>query len=169
VAEAQKAYELFYCLVVSKAQTQWERIVNKMHMKNPWIGMNGKMNKGLWVHSWIFFMDCIKLHKLTIFPADAAKKPRYYIQQTIKKPQRVMLHQFMSRMGVLNDYLACLPMVFNSSMAIEGTKKMNVPFDEADLAGIMLNLVPSSWVNQYNMTHPMLPKNPRALLTDLEA
>jgi hypothetical protein len=54
-------------------------------------------------------------------------------------------------------------------MAIAGTKKMNVPFDEADLAGIMLNMVPSSWVNQYNMTHSMLPKNPRALLNNLEA
>jgi hypothetical protein len=60
-------------------------------------------------------------------------------------------------------------MVFDSSMAIAGTKKMNVPFDEANLAGIVLNLMPSSWVNQYNMTHPMLPKNPRALLNDLEA
>jgi hypothetical protein len=30
-------------------------------------------------------------------------------------------------------------------------------------------LVLSSWVNQYNMTHSMLPKNPRALLNDLEA
>jgi hypothetical protein len=75
----------------------------------------------------------------------------------------------MSRMGVLNDYLAYLPMVFDSSMAIAGTKKMNVLFDEADLAGIMLNLVPSSWVNQYNMMHSTLPKNPRALLNNLEA
>ncbi len=62
--------------------------------------------------------------------------------------------------GVLNDYLAHLPLVFDSSMAIEGTKKMNVPFDETDLARIVLNLIPSSWVNQYNMTHSMLPKNP---------
>jgi hypothetical protein len=54
-------------------------------------------------------------------------------------------------------------------MAIAGTKKMNVPFNEADLVSIMLNLVPSSWVNQYNMMHSMLLKNPRALLNDLEA
>ncbi len=47
-------------------------------------------------------------------------------------------------MGVLNDYLAYLLMVFDSLMAIASTKKMNVPFDEANLAGIMLNLVPSS-------------------------
>jgi hypothetical protein len=121
------------------------------------------------VKSWISFMNCIKLHKLTIFPADAAKKQHYYMQQTIKKLQRVMACQFVSRMGVLNDYLAYLPTVFDSSMAIAGTKKMNVLFDEADLAGIVLNWVPSSWVNQYNMTHSTLPKNPRALLNNLEA
>jgi hypothetical protein len=140
-----------------------------MHTKNPWIGMNGKSNKGICVKSWISFMDCIELHKLTIFPADAAEKQRYYMQQMIKKSQRVTVHQFVSRMGVLNDYLAYLPTVFDSLMAIAGTKKMNVPFDKADLAKIVLNLVPSSWVNQYNMVHSMLPKNPRALLNNLEA
>jgi hypothetical protein len=72
-------------------------------------------------------------------------------------------------MGVLNDYLAYLPTVFDLLMAVAGTKKMNMPFDEADLAGIVLNSVPSSWANQYNMTHSMLPKNPRALLNNLEA
>jgi hypothetical protein len=54
-------------------------------------------------------------------------------------------------------------------MAVAGTKKMNVPFDETDLAGIVLNLVPSFWVNQYNMMHSTLFKNPRALLNNLEA
>ncbi len=112
-------------------------------------------------------MDCIKLHKLTVFPADAAEKQRYYMQQMIKKPQRVTVRQFVSRMGVLNDYLAYLSTVFDSSMVIAGTKKMNVPFGKADLAGIVLNLVLSSWVNQYNMTHSTLPKNPRALLNNL--
>ena len=43
-----------------------------------------------------------------------------------------------------------------------------MPFNEADLAGIMLKVVPSSWVNQYNLTHLTLPKSPRQLLPDLE-
>jgi hypothetical protein len=143
--------------------------INEMHTKNPWIGVNGKSNKGIHMKSWILFMDCIKLHKLTVFPADAAEKQRYYMQQMIKNPQQVTVHQSVSRMGVLNDYLAYLLTVFDSSMAIAGTKKMSVPFDEADLARIVLNLVPSSWVNQYNMTHSTLSKNPRALLNNLEA
>ncbi len=44
-----------------------------------------------------------------------------------------------------------------------------MPFNEAYLARIVLNLVPFTWVNQYNMTHSMLPNSPRALLPDLEA
>ena len=43
----------------------------------------------------------------------------------------------MTRMSFLNNYLAYLPTVKDSSMsmAIEDTKKGNVPFDDADLAG----------------------------------
>jgi hypothetical protein len=43
-----------------------------------------------------------------------------------------------------------------------------MPFDEADLAGIVLNSVPDSWMNQYNMTHTTLPDGTRTLLQDLE-
>ncbi len=169
VVEVQKAYNLFRCFVIGKAQTHWDRLVNEMHTKNPWVGKNGKSNKGICVKSWISFMNCIKLHKLTIFLADAGEKQHYYMQQTIKKPQQVTVHQFVSRMGVLSDYLAYLPTIYDSSIAIAGAKKMSVLFDEDDLDKIVLNLMPSSWVNQYNMTHATLPKNLRALLNDLEA
>jgi hypothetical protein len=79
-----------------------------------------------------------------------------------------MVRAFVTRMGLLNNYLAYLPTVKDSSMAVEGTTKGNVPFDEADLARIVLKAVPTSWVNQYNLTHLTLPKSPRLLLPDLE-
>jgi hypothetical protein len=75
------------------------------------------------VHSWLSFQDCIELHKLTVFPAEVAEKQRFYMQQTIKKPQQVTVHQYMSCMGVSNNYLAYLPMVYDSLMAVEDTKK----------------------------------------------
>jgi hypothetical protein len=74
----------------------------------------------------------------------------------------------MACMGILNDYLAHLPMVFNSPMAIEATKKGTMLFNEADLASIVLNSVPVSWMNQYNMAHTTLSDGTRTLLQDLE-
>jgi hypothetical protein len=35
VDQAQKANKLFCCFVLGEARTQWDRIVNKMHTKNP--------------------------------------------------------------------------------------------------------------------------------------
>jgi hypothetical protein len=51
--------------------------------------------------------------------------------QMVKKPQQAMVRQYMACMGILNNYLTHLPMVFNSPMAVEGTKKGNMPFNEA--------------------------------------
>ncbi len=130
--------------------------------------MDGSLNKGPRKKDWDSFLDCIKLHKLTIFSCDAVKLQRYYMQQHIRKPQRVTIRAFVTRMGLLNDYLAYLPTVKDSSMAIADTKKGNIPFDDADLAGIVLKTVPTLWVNQYNLTHLTLPKSPRLLLPDLE-
>jgi hypothetical protein len=103
--------------------------------------VNGSSNKGICVRSWPSVLDCIKLHKLTIFPVFAAEKQHYYMTQAVKKPQRTTVCQYMAHMGILNNYLAHLPTVFNSPMAIEGTKKGNMPFNEADLARINLNSV----------------------------
>ncbi len=59
VAEAQKAYKVFRCFIVGNSQTQWDKIVNKMHTKDPWISVNSSSNKGPCVHSWLSFQDCI--------------------------------------------------------------------------------------------------------------
>jgi hypothetical protein len=136
--EIVKAYELICTYFIGKARTQWDKVVIEMHNKNPWVAVDGSLNKGPRERDWDSFLDCIELHKLTIFSCDAAELQRYYMQQHVRKPQQVMVRAFMARMGLLN-YLAYLPTVKDSSMAVADTKKGNIPFDEADLAGIVLN------------------------------
>jgi hypothetical protein len=166
--EIVKAYELFHLYFVGKACTQWDKVVQEMHHKDPWVAVNGSLNKEPRKKTLESFLDCIELHKLTIFSCDAVELQGYYMQQHVRKPQRVTVQALVTRMGLLNDYLAYLPMVKDSSMAIEDMKKANVPFDEADQAGIVLKAIPTSWVNQYNLTHLTLPKSLRLMLLDLE-
>jgi hypothetical protein len=70
---------------------------------------------------------------------------------------------------VLNDYVRHLPTLKDSSKAVPTTKKGNIPFDEADLAAIVLSSVLMSWQNQYNLNHSTVPKSTCTLLLDLEA
>jgi len=98
------------------------------------------------MRTWKSLTDCIELHKLTVLPADAAEKQRFYVQQVVRKPHRVTIRQYMSRMGVLNNYIAHLPSIYYSSKAVASTVKGNVIFG----------------------AHSTVPESPRALLPDLE-
>jgi hypothetical protein len=51
IAETQKAYKMFCLFVVGNQQTHWDRIVQEMHTKDPWIGVDGISHKGIRVHS----------------------------------------------------------------------------------------------------------------------
>ncbi len=74
------------------------------------------------------------------------------------------MQQHISQMGVLNDYVRHLPMLKDSPKAVLMTKKGNIPFGKADLAAHL-----STWQNQYNLTHTMVPELMCELLLDLEA
>ncbi len=87
--EIVKAYELIRTYFIGKARTQWDKVVQEMHQKDPWVAVDGSLNKGPRKKDWNSFLDCIELHKLSIFSCDAAKLQRYYMQQHIRKPQRV--------------------------------------------------------------------------------
>jgi hypothetical protein len=118
---------------------------------------------------WTSFLDCLELHKLTVFCADAAERQRFYIQQAVRKPQRATVRQHILRMGVLHDYVKHLPTLKDSSKAVPTMKKGNIPFGEADLATIVLLSVSMLWQNQYSLNHSMVPKSTHKLLLDLEA
>jgi hypothetical protein len=140
-----------------------------MHKRDLWAAVNGQVTKGRHPQTWTSFLDCLKLHKLMVFSADAAKRQRFYIQQVVRKPQRATVRQHVLRMGVLNDYVKHLPKLKDSSKAVPTTKKGNIPFGEADLAVIVLSSVPMSWQNQYNLNRSMVPESTLTLLPDLEA
>ncbi len=99
--EAQKAhnkaiaetYKQLRNLLSSDAQSQWNHVCRKMHEHDSWAAVNGQVTKGRHPRMWMSFLDCLELHKLTVFSADAAKRQRFYIQQAVRKPQRATVRQ----------------------------------------------------------------------------
>jgi hypothetical protein len=97
--EAQKAhdkaiaklYKQLRNLLSGDAQSHWDRVCCKMHERDSWAAVNGQVTKGRRLQMWMSFLDCLKLHKLTVFSDDAAKRQRFYIQQAVRKPQRATL------------------------------------------------------------------------------
>jgi hypothetical protein len=94
--EAQKAhakaiaesYEQLRNLLSGNAQSQWDCVCRKMHERDLWAAVNGQVTKGRHSRTWTSFLDCLELHKLMVFSADAAKRQRFCIQQAVRKPKR---------------------------------------------------------------------------------
>ncbi len=94
--EAQKAhnkaiakmYKQLRNLLSGDAQSQWDCVCRKMHERDSWAGVNGQVTKGRHPRMGMSFRDCLELHELKVFSADAAKRQQFYIQQAVRKPQR---------------------------------------------------------------------------------
>ncbi len=80
--EAQKAhnkaiaerYGQLRNLLSSNAQSQWDRVCREMHERDLWAAVNGQVTKDRRPRTWMSFLDCLELHKLTVFSVDAAKR-----------------------------------------------------------------------------------------------
>ncbi len=83
-----KVYKQLRNLLSSDPQSQWDYICREMHERNSWAGVNGQVTEARCLQTGMSFQDCLELHKLTVFSADAAKRQRFYIQQAVRKPQR---------------------------------------------------------------------------------
>ncbi len=86
--EIAKTYKQVRNLLSSDPQSQWDCICRKMHERDSWAGVNGQVTVGRRPCTWAAFQDCLELHKLTVFSADAAKRQQFCIQQAVRKPQR---------------------------------------------------------------------------------
>jgi hypothetical protein len=153
-----KVYEQLRNLLSGDVQSQLDCICCEIHERDLWAAVNGQVTKLRRPRMWTSFLDCLELHKLTVFSADAAKRQRIYIQQTVRKPQRTTVRQHISRMGVLNDYVKHLPTLKDSSKAVLTMKKGSIPFGNANLAAIVLSSVLMLWRNQYNLNHSTVAK-----------
>ncbi len=70
-------YKLLYNLQAGKAQSQWDCIVLDMHDRDLWAGVDRKSHDEKHPKSWESFKEqCLELHKLTVFPHNAAERQR---------------------------------------------------------------------------------------------
>ncbi len=60
--EVVKCYKLFCAYFVGEARTQWDKVVQEMHQKDPWVAVDGSLNQGPREKTWESFLDCVELH-----------------------------------------------------------------------------------------------------------
>lgn len=167
VDAAEGFFSLYANLLSVEARTHWDKIVERQIDTAPWTDLKGKEKKKKRGKTYASFMDCTQHHLLTVFNYDAAEQQKFYISNILKKPQRVSVRAFFTRVEQLNSYIALLPSLYNSPRATPATKEIH-PHDEAELAGLLLRMCPESWQTQYDLSQETIPQDSRKLLIVLE-
>ena len=86
---------------------------------------------------------------------------------TLRKPNRIPIRQFLVQVEQLNSYLETLPCLYYIPSTNQATKQV-LPLDDADLVTHLLCMCPVKWQTQYELMKKTTPVNTRALLLILE-
>jgi len=164
---AEGFFSLYANLLSVEARIAWDKIVSRQIGVTPWTNLKGKTQNTIQEKTKASFDDCTKFHLMTVFSEDAAEQQKFYISNCLKKPTRVTVRAFFTRVEQLNSYVALLPSLFNSPRATPATKRVE-QFDEAELANVLLRICPDSWQNQYDLIQETIPQDSRKLLVVLE-
>jgi hypothetical protein len=91
-----KTYKLLRNLLSGDLQSRLDCVCRKMHERDSWAGVNSQVTTGRRPRTRISFQDCLELHELIVFSADASKRQQFYIQQAVLKPLRATVRQHIS-------------------------------------------------------------------------
>jgi hypothetical protein len=68
-----KTYEQLRNLLSGDTQSHRDCVCREMHKRDSGAAVNSQVTKGRYPQTWASFLDCLELHKLTVFSADSAK------------------------------------------------------------------------------------------------
>eukprot|EP00804_Cyclotella_cryptica_P025626 CCRYP_002855-RA/>CCRYP_002855-RA protein AED:0.04 eAED:0.04 QI:133/1/1/1/0/0/2/0/163 len=89
-----KPFEPYGNLLPDKARQPWEKIIKAQVTRAPWEDIKGVLHTETPMKTWDSFHECIMFHLLQVFRHDAGEALKYYITNMLKKPNRVLIHQF---------------------------------------------------------------------------
>jgi len=93
--EIAKAFKPYGNLLSDEARQPWEKIVQVQMTKCPWEDIYGVAHDETLSKTWDSFRVCIMFHLQQVFRHDAGKALKYYITNTLRKPNRIPIYQFL--------------------------------------------------------------------------
>ena len=92
--------------------------------KCPWEDIYGVIHNETPTNTWDSFMECITFHLQQVLRHDPGNDRKYYITYTLRKPNRIPIHQFLVRVEQLNSYLKTLQCLYYSLSENRATKSI---------------------------------------------
>ncbi len=156
-------FQLYGNLLTDEARQPWKKIVKEQTDTFPWEDLRGEVHEKKAGKTWTSFLECVMFHLRSVFKPDAADAVKFYITNTLKKPNRVPIWQFFMWVEQLNSYLKTLPCQYHRRKVNLATKPVTL-LEDANLATHLLQMYPVEWQRMYDLMNNSTPVSTRDLL-----
>ena len=95
MTEGAKAFGLYGNPLSDEAKQPWEKIAQTQTTKCPWEDIYGVTHDKTPTKTWDSFMEYVKFHLKQVFRHDADKALKYYIMNTLRKPNQILIHHIL--------------------------------------------------------------------------
>ena len=148
----RQMFQLYANLLDDEPRSVWDKIVEDRTESEKWMDIYGEEQSGKTGKTYAAYLDCLLFHLQTVFKSDAAETQQKYIRTGLKKPARVPVRQFFARVSRLNEYLATLPCLKESTFSTKETPLVD-SYTSNELAKILLEACPATWQDQYKLVY----------------
>ena len=87
-------FQLYGNLLTDEAHQPWEKIVKAQTDTILREYLHGEVHEEKAGKIWTFFLECMTFNLQSVFHPSAAEAVKFYITNTLKKPNRVPVRQF---------------------------------------------------------------------------
>ena len=140
-----------------EGKTPWDKIVTEQTERDPWTDLRGAEQSGVRGKTWQAWQDCYILMLKTVFANNAAEQQKFYLT-CLRYCPKMRVRAFLQRFTTLAGYVKELPGVIHSRDATDNTKVV-APYEDNELATIMLHSFPVKWKTQYDLGHKAPPNS----------
>jgi len=163
-----KAFNLYQQMSAPALRVEWNDIVQDECFSTGWIMPDGSESTVTRGQTWETLAKCKRDHLLTWCEQDAAERWKTYVNQNLKKPQRLAIKPFHKRLKELDDLVPDLPCLKDEDDCPSEVTRANVSMTGFEMCTLLMRLVTDEVAEEYDVLHPKVPIDPKKLVKELE-
>ena len=159
-----RSFTLYQQMLSVTLRAEWDEVVQDHCFTGGWIQADGTANPDHRGQDWDTLDECKRLHLLKFCKKDAAERHDLYINNNVKKPQRMTIETFWKRIKELDALAPMLPCMKDQPGCPAEIERANVSLTPVQMCKLLMRCISDAMEDEYNCMTDVMPTDPKKLV-----
>ena len=159
-----RSFTLYQQLLSPTLRAEWDEVVQEHCFTSGWIQADATISIEHRGQDWDTLDECKRLHLLKFCKKDAAERHNLYINNNVKKPQRMTIETFWKRVKELDALAPMLPCLKDQPDCPAEIERANVSLTPVQMCNFLMRCISDAMEDEYNCMTDVMPTDPKKLV-----